>query len=621
MSDRYDGTEFNSIRYLSNSSGGLGSCPDGLARIAYYGVTGFPTLVWQGTEVLVGAGTDVINGGPYDAIVQAHIADATPWAMEITDFSWGPAPYATVRVELEENVADISNTYLRIAVIEDDLLFGSEAETDVLRDIIADLPITINTAGQVQTHTANFAMGVGWLPANMRIVAFIQRDGDKSMLQSCNTIPTGDWAFRYYSVGDRVVVSSGSHEFGDFALFNMGDATDTYDLSLDTSRLPGGWTAHITDGVSTYSALQVTLAPGERVLYNVVIETGSAGGGAAELVIHSQGEGTRTADRRLSYSAITPDTQVLLVDDDGGEAFESTYYGPALGTTGRSYAVWDRSAAPLTAAILANFDVVVWDVGFAFPTLDAADRAAIGAYLDGGGALFVSGQDLGWELATQLGAPVLAWYRQYLHANFVLDDTNDYTLDGVPGDPISDGMSLVIQGGDGANNQEYPDAINAYDAPAHVIFKYTAAQNGAIAADTGVYRVVYLGFGFEAISTAANRALLMQRAINWLVPDLTGVPEEPAAFALRLEQNLPNPFNPKTTIRFALPSAGEATLRIFDASGRRVATLVEGPQAAGPQEIVWEGRDDSGNALPTGMYFYRLQHAGGEQTRKMLLLK
>ena len=123
--------------------------------------------------------------------------------------------------------------------------------------------------------------------------------------------------------------------------------------------------------------------------------------------------------------------------------------------------------------------------------------------------------------------------------------------------------------------------------------------------------MVYLGFGYEAISTPANRALLMQRALNWLNPDLTGVPGDPAPVALRLEQNLPNPFNPKTTIRFNLPSAGEAKLLVFDANGRRVATLVDGPQTAGPQEVVWEGRDDAGNTLATGMYFYRLQSAAG----------
>ncbi len=619
MSGRYDGTEFNSIRYLSSSSGGLGSCPDGMARLSYYGVSAFPTLIWMGTEVLVGAGTDVIDGGPYDAIVQAHIADATPWAMEVTGYSFGPSPYATVKVDLEDDVADISTLRVRVCIIENDCLYSGDYEQDVLRDIVADVPVTINTAGQTQTVTGNFTMDPLWNPANMRVVAFLQRDSDKAMQQSCTSVPTGDWAFRYYSLGDRVAVASGSHEFGDFALFNVGDATDTYDLSLDTGDLPGSWSAYITDGVSNYSALQVTLAPGERATYNVVIETGATGGGAAELVIHSQGN--RTDDRRLRYSAITADTQVLLVDDDGGETFESSYYGPALGSTGRSFAIWDRSGAALTGALLSNFDVVVWNVGFAFPTLDASDRAALGAYLDGGGALLVSGQDVGWELATQLGSSVLAWYRQYLHANFVLDDTNDYTLDGVAGDPISDGMMLTISGGDGANNQEYPDAISAYDAAAHVIFRYGTTYNGAVAADTGTYRVVYLGFGFEAINNAADRALLMQRAMNWLNPDLTGVPEEPAAFALRLEQNLPNPFNPKTTIRFTLPSAGDAKLLVFDASGRRVATLVDGPQTAGPQEIIWNGRDDAGNTLATGMYFYRLQHADGEQTRKMLLLK
>lgn len=618
MSGRYDGTEFNSIRYLSNSSGGLGWCADGLTRISYYGVTGFPTLVWQGTEALVGAGTDVIDGDPYDAIVQAHLADATPWAMEVTGYSFSGSPYVTVHVSLEDNVADISTTRVRVCVLENHCLYSGDYEEDVLRDIVADVPVTINTAGQSQDVTGYFTMDPLWNAANMRVVAFIQRDSDKAMQQSCTSVPTGDYAFRYYSLGDRAAVASGTHEFGDFALFNVGDATDTYDLTLDTTGMPGDWDAYITDGVSNYSSLQVSLAPGERAILNVGMTTGSTGGGKAKLVVHSLGN--RTDDRSINYTVITPDTQILLVDDDGADAFETTYYGPALATTGRSYATWDRSAAPLTGDLLANFDVVVWNVGFAYPTLDEADRTALGAYLSGGGALFVSGQDIGWELNDQGGASI-AWYHTVLHANYVLDDTNDYTLDGVAGDPITNGMSIVIQGGDGANNQEYPDAISPYDAAAHTIFNYSATYKGAIAADTGVYRVVYLGFGFEAISTAANRALLMQRAMNWLNPDLTGVPGDPAPVALRLEQNLPNPFNPKTTIRFALPTAGDATLTVFDASGRRVATLLDGPQAAGPQEVVWGGKDDAGNAVPTGIYFYRLQHASGEQTRKMLLLK
>ena len=401
--------------------------------------------------------------------------------------------------------------------------------------------------------------------------------------------------------------------------FNMGAASDTYDLSLDTSGMPGDWNAYITDGVSNYSALSVTLAPGERAIYNVVMETGTPGGGKAVLGIHSQGN--RTADRQLSYSAITPDTQVLLVDDDGADAFETAYYGPALATTGRSFATWDHSAAPLTGAILANFDVVVWNVGYAYPTLDAADRAAIGSYLDGGGALFVSGQDVGWELATQLGAPVLAWYRQYLHANFVLDDTNDYTLDGVAADPISNGMSIVIQGGDGANNQEYPDV--------HQPLRCDGSRDLQVRDDLQRRHRRGRGSsprGLPGLRLRGDQHAGQPRAAHAAGDELAesgsdGRARRRVAVALRLEQNLPNPFNPKTTIRFSLPSAGAASLFVYDASGRRVATLLDGPQVAGAEEVVWNGRDDAGNPLATGMYFYRLQHASGEQTRKMLLLK
>ncbi len=615
LSGRYDDTELDGIRYFDDE-GGL-SCPESMARIAYYGILVFPTLVWNGTEQMLGGGEDVIDGTEYEAVLQAHIAEATPWVMEITDHYFGGGAFATVRVELEADVPDVSGHFLRVAVVEDSLLYNGNLEQDVLRRLIADVPITISAAGQAQTHTAFLEMDDHWIPAHMRVVAFVQRDTDRVVLQSCNSL-SADYAFRYYALGDRVAVVPDSHVFDDVALFNVGDAADTYDLSFDTTALPGDWSAYLTDGAANYASVQVTLAPGERAIYNVVIETGAAGGGGVELVIHSQG--SRTGDRRVRYTAITPDTQVLLVDDDGGAAFETTYYAPAIAGAGRSFAICDRGTTPLTGDILANFDIVVWNTAFAVPTLDAADRAALGAYLDGGGTLFVSGQDVGYELAHS-GPEPLAWYHQYLHANYVADDTNDYTLDGVAGDPISDGMVLTISGGDGADNQEYPDAISPYDAAAHVIFEYNASQDGAIAADTGTHRVVYLSFGFEAIDNAADRALLMQRALDWLAPDLSAALGDPTPLALCLEQNRPNPFNPTTAIRLSLPTAGPASLRIFDASGRRVATLLDGPQPAGEQLVAWDGRNDAGQPLASGLYFYRLQSGGGESTRKMLLLK
>ena len=614
MSGSYDSSEFDHIKYMA-TSGGI-SHPDCDLRNAYYGISGFPTLVWLGTQYMVGAGLDVVDGAPYDVVVKAHLADATPVAISFNSFDLA-AGTVDFDVELED---DMAGTYMvRAFVVENDVLYGTTPYQDILRDMIVETALTIGTAGQVQNVTQAYTVDAGWTTANQRIIVIVQDEGSKEVMQMANTVPTGDYAFRYYNLGDRVAIDSGTHEFGEFALFNTGSMADTYELTLDTAGLPGDWSAYITDGVDNQSSFNVTLNPGERATFNVAIVTGSSGGGGVLLNIHSQGN-LRTDDRQLSYDVITADTEVLLVDDDGADSFETDYYAPAMAGIGRSFAIWDRASAALTGDILANFDAVVWNVGFAFPTLDDDDRTALTAFLGGGGALFISGQDIGWDHNDQGGA-ALTWYRNTLKAHFVLDDTNDYTLDGVPADPITDGMSITISGGDGANNQEYPDAINPYDGTSHVIFSYNGSQNGAIAADTGTYRVVYLGFGFEAINNATDRAALMGAAMDWLLPDLTGLPGEAAPMAMRLDQNMPNPFNPKTEIRFTLPSAGEVSLDVFDVEGRRVRTLAAGDHAAGEHRVTWNGRDDAGRSMSSGVYFYKLSGATDSQMKKMLLLK
>ncbi len=94
-----------------------------------------------------------------------------------------------------------------------------------------------------------------------------------------------------------------------------------------------------------------------------------------------------------------------------------------------------------------------------------------------------------------------------------------------------------------------------------------------------------------------------------------------AARAATLHPNHPNPFNPATTIRFELASRGTATLRIYDARGRAVRTLFSGVADAGITALTWNGRDDDGRAVGSGVYFYRLETTSGAQARKMVLLK
>ncbi|MFN8547536.1 MAG: S8 family serine peptidase [Candidatus Eisenbacteria bacterium] len=85
--------------------------------------------------------------------------------------------------------------------------------------------------------------------------------------------------------------------------------------------------------------------------------------------------------------------------------------------------------------------------------------------------------------------------------------------------------------------------------------------------------------------------------------------------------NRPNPARPETMIRFRLASSGAAKVTIFDASGRRVRSLIDGSQAAGEHSAVWDGRDDAGRPVSSGVYLYKLESGDYKSERKMLLVR
>jgi flagellar hook assembly protein FlgD len=88
-----------------------------------------------------------------------------------------------------------------------------------------------------------------------------------------------------------------------------------------------------------------------------------------------------------------------------------------------------------------------------------------------------------------------------------------------------------------------------------------------------------------------------------------------------LRQNTPNPFNPSTTIAFSLPESAPVTLAIYDVNGRMVRTLVSGERAAGMHEVVWNGMDDNGRAVASGVYVYRLAAGNDVSIRRLALIR
>ena len=138
--------------------------------------------------------------------------------------------------------------------------------------------------------------------------------------------------------------------------------------------------------------------------------------------------------------------------------------------------------------------------------------------------------------------------------------------------------------------------------------------------DIGVSRLVLRvadNFGQSSVDTFYVKVSLLVSAEEvW-----SGIPRE-----FQLLQNFPNPFNPSTEIRFAVPAESKIQLLIFDILGRHVRTLIDGSFSPGRYETIWDSRDDNGVKVGSGVYLYRLiadQSPGSvfTMTKKMLLVK
>jgi hypothetical protein len=202
---------------------------------------------------------------------------------------------------------------------------------------------------------------------------------------------------------------------------------------------------------------------------------------------------------------------VLIVDDDAGSAYEG-YFKIPLGNLKKHYQVWDvqENGSP-SSEVLENYNVVVWLTGDASQdTLTPTDQANLAAYLDAGGKLFLSGQNIGQDIGDS------AFYHDYLHATLVDDNTDGSRL---VGDDILSGIEVTLAGADGAGNQDSPSQIGLLDDASGVFFyENTEPPAWAGLRWEGDYQVVYFAFGLEGIGdwgAAAFRFKVMKTIFAW----------------------------------------------------------------------------------------------------------
>ena len=610
--DHYLPTQFNYIVYEA-SSGGL-SCPDSDARMNWYGMGGIPDLRFDGNwHIQVGAGGGDVDGQNYINIIDGHLAVEAPLSVAVTDFSYehGSA-FVEVTVTMFEDIGSPASHVIRVAVVEDNLVYGSSTYENILRDMLPDNALTVSAVGEQQVVTMPITMG-SWDTNQLQLIAFVQRDTDKYIINSGNSFVV-DYGVAAEVAGPQQAFADGDQVvFANTSLTNIGLNSDMYDISIDTSNLPEGYDAHMTYEGSDYQEFTVALDPYGSIDFGVI--TGTAAEGAGQVVVNIYSQGAGEILKSVDFVAVPRGTDLLIVADDGGNGLASTAYAPAIAAAEMTHAIWDQRFAPIVGDELPAYDAVIWETGANYDVFDVDTRTAIGAYFTAGGNLILAGEDILESLYDQAGA-VRLWTQLKLRINYGAGDSGNLEIEGLPGTAGS-GLDFTLTGGD-------PDQIVLIASQEEYVteaFRFSNAEPAGTQTEYGGYKVLMLPWGLERVPTETDRDAIIYGALGWFgLLDPLAAGDVPGAGTVLL-QNAPNPFNPSTKISFVMDQTGPARLEIFNARGQLVRVLADETIAAGAQSIVWDGKTTSGQQAASGTYFYRLTTAGDELTNKMSLVK
>jgi hypothetical protein len=398
-------------------------------------------------------------------------------------------------------------------------------------------------------------------------------------------------------------------------LENTGTMLDTVDIDV-VPYLPAGWSASLcVNGKCVPPPIATELGPGEVAIIDVLVFVGgTADAGTVDLVGGSRIGWVVKTEILAAFDDVP---SIMIVDDDAGASYES-YMLDAVEAAGYKAHVWNADSLGRPGERTPDYWAVLWttaDGGAGY--LTSSDEQDMMDHLDGGGNLLLASAGF---LTSRGGQTTFT--SDYLHLTSWIDDAGGTTMSGVAADPVSDGMSLDI--GSGPFSSAATDRMTP-DGGATTIFTEGGGATGLRVENDG-HRLVFLAFPFENVSTTSpdpdNQDTLTARILDWFDPPVAGIEEPTGAIAgLQILNTSPNPFTSSTAIGFSLASGDRVRLDVYDVTGQMVTTLVEEHRSAGRHSAAWNGRDDGGRVVASGIYFCRLSGGLGADVEKVLLVR
>ncbi len=312
-------------------------------------------------------------------------------------------------------------------------------------------------------------------------------------------------------------------------------------------------------------------------------------------------------------------------------------HGSAIWQSGYSFDSASNEAVLNGEISLSDYPVVDWilgEEGSTNSTFTGEEQALVKAYLEQGGQLIVSGSEIGYDLVAQGNTEDIAFFNNYLKADYIVDAASDeYELNGATSS-IFDGLSGITydNGNYGTYDVDYPDGIKPFGG-AGVCLHYTGADYAAKGA-AGIHysgsfgsssingAVILLAVGFEALYPEESRNTLMNRMLGSFTIPNGIIDHNNSPHHFEITSIYPNPSNSAVTIRFTVPDETKSgRLQIVDLAGRIIRDILISGQDTEVTSLHWNGTLQSGQPAPTGVYFARISFDNKTQSRKFTLLK
>ena len=219
-----------------------------------------------------------------------------------------------------------------------------------------------------------------------------------------------------------------------------------------------------------------------------------------------------------------------------------------------------------------------------------------------------------------------------LSGMFLSDNTEDLHKWSLPaGTVLAPGASLVVWADDDEGDNPGLHANFKLSQSGEVVALTDAASNGGALLDLVSFGGQLDDVSYGRLPEDPSRFGFLDQPTpggdnSSMITAVTGGSDAPLPSSFLLGQNYPNPFNGTTIIPFTIPDAGMGEdlfvrLEVYNLSGQRVVSLLSGALASGQYSITWDGRDQRGHAVSSGLYFYRLEAGSFLQTRKFTLVQ